>query len=536
MINYNQFNQTSNHSFNVYQAIKYCQEHKVDCLSFDKNTYDFYADMASEDVLHVSNHDIYGIQRIAFLLKDMDNFTIDGGGSTFIFHDSIIPFALMHSSNITIKNLYIDYDESMTLDAKVTNVQKDYFDCEFVNDDIYFIRDKMLYLSDKCGHDDIYHFLLIRSMDDKKDFIPQSKDAFRKFNPNIWFEELSDKKVRMHNPDIDVVDGMHLIFKSNTRFSCNIVVDNCKNISVENVTMYKSYGMGLLAQKTENILVDKMVVKASDDKLYSLNCDGTHFVHCKGLVCVRNSCFSEQQDDALNVHGVFTKIVDKTSEYILVKYMHPSAKGLDIYETGSQIAVLNPKTLITNGTFTISNAEVINMNYTKIYIQEGTEQINIGDVVEDLTWSCDLLFENNRVFNNRARGLLIAAKGKVTIRNNYFNTPGVAILFESDGQYWFESGGTNDVCISDNHFDNCRYSVGWGNHVIEVKPREEFNDGEYYHQKVEIANNKFTNNTTCLLYADNIAHLIFKNNNIQNQSSDSLVKLANCGEIDCDVL
>ena len=93
MINYNQFNQTSNHSFNVYQAIKYCQEHKIDCLSFDKNTYDFYADMASEDVLHVSNHDIYGIQRIAFLLKDMDNFTIDGGGSTFIFHDSIIPFA-----------------------------------------------------------------------------------------------------------------------------------------------------------------------------------------------------------------------------------------------------------------------------------------------------------------------------------------------------------------------------------------------------------------------------------------------------------
>ena len=28
----------------------------------------------------------------------------------------------------------------------------------------------------------------------------------------------------------------------------------------------------------------------------------------------------------------------------------------------------------------------------------------------------------------------------------------------------------------------------------------------------------------------------FKNNNIQNQLSDSLVKLANCGEIDCDVL
>lgn len=535
MIHYNPFNTTDNHSYNVYHAINYCRKHQEDCLVFDKGVYHFYADMASEEVLHVSNHDIYGIQRIAFLLKDMNQFTIDGGGSTFIFHDSMMPFAVLQSQNITLKNFSIDYDETMTLDVKVTDAEKDYFDFEAVNNDKYYIKGNMLYLCDTAGNDDIYHFMLIRSMENDKRFLPQSKDAFRKFNPDIWFEDLGNNKIRVHNPDFEVHPGMHLIIKSNLRFSCNIFVEGCKNIFVNNITMYKSYGMGLLAQKTENIFVDNMTVKASKDSLFSLNCDGTHFVHCKGVVKVTNSSFSEQQDDALNVHGIFTKIVDKTKEYIVVKYMHPSAKGINVYEKDSAIATLNPKTLIPNGIYIISDVEIINMNYTKIYVQGGTEEINIGDVVEDLTWSCDLIFENNHVFNNRARGMLIAAKGKVQIRDNYFNTPGVAILFESDGQYWFESGGTTDVCIENNTFDHCRYSVGWGNHVIEVKPREEFHEGEYYHKKISITKNHFVNNDSCLLYADNIGHVIFKDNLLENQISDSLVEFVNCGSIECDI-
>ena len=73
MVHYSQFNKTTDHAFNVYQAIRYCREHGVDKLVFDKGVYDFYPDKASEDVMYVSNHDIYGIYRIAFLLKGMKN-------------------------------------------------------------------------------------------------------------------------------------------------------------------------------------------------------------------------------------------------------------------------------------------------------------------------------------------------------------------------------------------------------------------------------------------------------------------------------
>lgn len=531
MINYSVFNTTNNHTFNLYNAIKHCSEQGEDGIIFDKGIYDFYSDMATEDVLCVSNHDIYGIQRIAFLLKDMKNFTVDGGESSFIFHGSIIPFAVKNSENITVKNLSVDYDETMTLDVEVINVGEGFFDVRVINDDKYFIKGNMLYYYDESGNEDIFHYFGIRSFGTDKSFIPESKDEFRVFNPEICFEDLGDKKFRVYNSKLDVTVGMHLITRGAERYACNFVITDSKDVSVENVTMYKSYAMGLLAQKTENVLVDHMVVKAKDDCLFSLNCDATHFVHCKGVVKVTNSEFSEQQDDALNIHGVFTRIVDKTEDYILIKYMHKSAKGLDIYKKGDEIAVLNPKTLISNGKYRITDVEIINLNYTKLYIEGGTENISIGDDVEDLTWSCDLIFENNRVINNRARGMLIGAKGKVEIKNNYFNTPGVAILFESDGSKWFESGGTTDVEIKNNIFESCKYtsSPNWGSYVIEVKPREEFNEGNYYHKYICVRDNEFKDCNAPLIYADNIEKIEFKDSKLNNSSDVKVFK--NCGEI-----
>lgn len=531
MIRYELFNTTENHAFNLYNAIKYCKEQGKNGIVFDKGTYDFYPEMASEEMLCVSNHDMYGLYRIAFLINDMKDFVIDGGNSEFIFHGSITPFVIKNSKNITVKNLSVDYDETMTLDTCVINVDDDYFDVRVVNDDKYCIKGNMLCYYDESGNEDIFHYFGIRSFGDDKSFILESKDEFRVFNPEICFEDIGDKKIRVYNSKLDVAVGMHLITRGAERYACNFVITDSKDISVENVTMYKSYAMGILAQKTENVFVDHMVVKAKENRLFSLNCDATHFVHCKGLVKVTNSEFSEQQDDALNIHGVFTRIIDKTEDYILIKYMHKSAKGLDIYKKSDEIAVLNHKTLIPNGKYRITDVEVINLNYTKLYIEGGTENINIGDDVEDLTWSCDLIFENNRVINNRARGMLIAAKGRVEIKNNYFNTPGVAILFESDGSKWFESGGTTNVLIKENVFENCKYtnSPNWGSHVIEVKPREEFNEGNYYHKYISITDNEFKDCNAPLIYADNIEKIEVKDNKLNNSNNIRVFK--NCGEI-----
>ena len=535
MVNYSLFNITDDHSYNVYNAINYCVQNGEDGIVFDGGRYDFYPDKASEHLLHVSNHDVYGEKRVAFLIKEMSDLTIDGGGSEFVFHSDMVPFALLGSKNITLKNFSIDYDKTKAFCIQVTAVDEDSFDFKRIYGSECYVEGTKLYLSDGDGKDEPFRYFSLLDDGTCKEMISESRDSFDRA---MYFEDLGDGLFRVHKRDknLELREGMRLVTRAHMRHACNIVIDRSENTLIQGVTMYKSYGMGLLAEKSTDVTVDRMTVKASDDALFSLNADATHFVNCRGLVKVTNSSFSEQQDDALNIHGEFNPVSDKTEEYILIRYVHPQAKGLGIYEAGDEIAVLAPKTLIPKCTRKVKSAEKVNMNYTKLYIEGGTDGIEVGDVIEDLTWNCDLLFEGNTVRNNRARGMLIATKGKVEIKNNYFNTPGVAILFESDGKFWFEAGGTKDVRITENIFDNCRFTKGnWGKNVIEMKPREEFDGENYYHKYVEVANNRFTNCGGSLLSADNVERFVWKDNTIEDGTECQLLTFKNCKDVEKDI-
>lgn len=535
LISYERFNTTQDHAFNVWNALQYCRETGEDGLQFPKGTYDFYPDRAAERLLHVSNHDIYGEYRVAFPLCGMKHFTVDGGGSTFLFHGCIIPFLSEGSERITIENLTIDYPKILHLEGIVIARGEDSLDIRIQSLDDYEIEGEILYLTDESGNRQRFHYLFVRGHDNRLPYTPDARDTWSD-GKQVRFTELGDRTVRMFHPAEMVDVGTNVTLRCDRmRQACNVVASDSKDLTVRNVTMLSSYAMGVLAQMTENVTLEHLTVKAKPGYLDSLEADATHFVHCKGLVKVTDCAFSEQLDDALNIHGVFTKIIEKTGDYLLIRYMHDEAKGLNLYRPGDTFQTLDPKSLIPNGTYRVARAEIINKDYTKLYVEGGTGAIREGDVVENLTWSCDLEFARNRVTNNRARGMLIAAKGKVRIHDNYFNTTGVAILFESDGQYWFESGGTNDVEITGNTFDHCKYVHTWGNNVIEVVPRAAFREGEYYHQSIRVTGNRFVGNDYPLLSADNVASVVFRDNRIEAQTGEPVVRFCRCGSVDCDV-
>ena len=537
MISYERFRLSDDHTENLLSALRYCREHGEDGIRFEKGTYDFYPDRAQERVMHVSNHDINGLYRIAFLLEGMRHFTVDGGGSRFVFYGAILPFAILHSEDITVKDLTVDFEGVFSLEVSVEKVAEDHLDLEIRGDETYRIDHGQIYVT--TGTEELLfpycdHFY-VRGMNGQHEYLPIARDISTA-GDDVRFEALGERRVRMYQRKVQVEVGTDAVlnFRAN-RQSCNIAIAESRNVSVLGVTMHRGCGMGILAQKTENVTVDRMTVAAREGYLNAMSADATHFVHCKGLVKVTNSDFREQLDDALNIHGIFTKIIDKTEDSILVRYMHPQAQGINVYDKGDRFQTLPPNTLIPNGEYEIADVDVINQNLTRIFVEGGTEGITVGDLVEDLTWSCDLLFENNRVYDNRARGMLIAAKGSVTVRNNYFHSPGMAILFESDGKYWFESGGTRHVEILGNTFDACKFSVDWGRYVICFKPREERTEGKFYHGYVRIAENRFVNNSAPLLYADNVEELVFENNIIEGQKTEELVTFGGCGRVLSDV-
>lgn len=87
-------------------------------ILFGKGVYPFYPEQGAREFLTLSNNDS-GDKRIAFLIKDMRNVTIEGDGSDFMFHGCMVPFAVKGSSNVTIKGVSVDYDYPWTFEGTV---------------------------------------------------------------------------------------------------------------------------------------------------------------------------------------------------------------------------------------------------------------------------------------------------------------------------------------------------------------------------------------------------------------------------------
>lgn len=87
-------------------------------ILFGKGVYPFYPERGAREFLTLSNNDS-GDKRIAFLIKDMRNVTIEGNGSDFMFHGCMVPFAVKGSSNVTIKGVSVDYDYPWTFEGTV---------------------------------------------------------------------------------------------------------------------------------------------------------------------------------------------------------------------------------------------------------------------------------------------------------------------------------------------------------------------------------------------------------------------------------
>ena len=93
----------------VNQLIASLKGQKNITLFFPKGQYEFYPENAVEAFRAVTNHD-NSLKRMVFPLFGFEGFTLDGGGSTFMFHGRISPIVLDGSKGTVLKNFSIDWD------------------------------------------------------------------------------------------------------------------------------------------------------------------------------------------------------------------------------------------------------------------------------------------------------------------------------------------------------------------------------------------------------------------------------------------
>ena len=473
----------------LHKAIDYCKEVQASKLIIPYGQYDILPDYAFERYVWVSNND-EGLKRFAFDLTGMEDFEIDGEGSTLMFHGYVSPFLILDSKRIKVRNILIDYVRTFHSEGVITNVRSDGIDVTFSDAFPYKIEQEMLFFYDAQGRSYPYGSLL--EFDPvKRETAFMAKDYWLR-HP-IVARELEKGEVRIYKEGLTgCLVGNVMVFGAANRDVPGFTISNSQEVTICRVNIYHCGGMGVIAQRSRDIELSEVIISPAPEsgRVVSITADATHFVQCGGYVHIINCLFEQQKDDATNIHGIYAAIVQILSpKEIVLKWKHTQQYGSLLGQPNDVVEIVASKSLITLSKNRIKKVEAFNKEFFKIEFEdEIPQEVRLNDVVASIH-APEVLIKGSVFRGNRARGLLLGSRGAIVIEENYFHIPGSAILFEGDGNYWYEQSGVNNVIIKNNVFDNCNYGV-WGNALFQVgsgiyENREE----SRYHRNIIIEKN-----------------------------------------------
>ena len=298
-----------------------------------------------------------------------------------------------------------------------------------------------------------------------------------------------------------------------------IFCNRTKDITLLNITVYAAASMGLICQLCENITLDHFNThpRKESGRFLSVNADSTHFVNCRGFVRYEGCTFLNMMDDAGNIHGNYLKCVSMINEHtLLLTFGHPQQKGVNLFDPGDRVHLINSRNMSAAATLTVKNAKLISAEYLRLELEEELPALkghaleeDLGEyAVENFTKMPELYIHNCVCGANRPRGFLPATWKKTVITNNTFYNMHCALHFTGDCMDWYESGPVRDVMVRENKFKNSAYA---GETAISISPHIEDRNA-VYHRNIIIEDNTFEMHEERFLYAANVENLIFRNN------------------------
>jgi hypothetical protein len=498
-------------------------------LVFGPGQYDFLPDRAPERYLFVSNND-EGHKRIAFPLENSEGLEVDGQGALFMFRGWITPFALDHAKNITLKNFSMNWTRTFHSEGKILEVHTNGLTVSFSEAFPYEVRNGILVFTDGKkdkdpqtsvkGSELTYPYGGLLEFDaQKRETAYMARDYWVK--GGVTAQDLGQRKVRITLPKLTGTVGNILVFGPSHRDCPGIVVSDSANVTVKQVNLYHCGGMGVIAQRSRDIMVDQVQVTPApgSGRIVSITADATHFVNCSGKITLSHCLFENQKDDATNIHGIYARVARLLApDMIEVQLVHPQQHGFDFIAPGGKLELVHGPSLVTYGEAIVKSVERVNKEFTRVTLTQPLPAESIvGDVVASADGYPETWIHHCVIRNNRARGILLGSRAKMVIEENVFHTPGAAILLEGDGRFWYEQAGVRDLVIRKNTFDNCNFGV-WGKATIEVGAGIEktCRATSRYNRNIVIEDNMFrTFGPQTILGLYSVDGLTFRNNKLE---------------------
>ena len=439
-------------------------------LRFKPGTYHFHEDGTVKRFL-VTGCGLAGEKNCVFSAIGAKDLTIDGGGSLFVWHGRTFPFSFVNSTNVTVRNVRMTVARPSYAELTFVSADEKEVVAEFAPSVSYAVRKdgSIVFRSDLGDFDSREMTLSVHSLERLciQYFFVNNEKTCRDTLPTTFFnsvaEDLGNRRVRfVFRPQRHPKFRSRLPFRIgescaillNGRERCNLSFFKCVNARVEDVSISRGDGMGLVALLTDGLSVRDYRVVPNPGEKVSLTADSVYLVNCRGKIDIRDCEISYGMDDPMNIHGLYYRVAEAQPRRIVAGIVHESHLFQQPFAAGDRVEFTDPRTHELLASATVATLrENPDGKSVEMSFAGDLPALAAGALVENASWRPQVAVENchfHHVFHTR-----IGGGGSFQIRNNRFER-GQCILINALSGYWGETGRTEDVRIVGNVFDRYR--------------------------------------------------------------------------------
>lgn len=449
-------------------------------IVFQKGQYDFFPEKGREIFLSPSNNTASN-KHVCFCIESSKNVTIEGNGSTFVFHSGCFPFALLNSENVELRNMkltnrypYVAAFQVVEKDDTGCEIELDASACPCRADEkghlIFAMEDGEI---STCDRKLSMHALEVLNI--KYIFAGETTASFERLAApfvNVRATQLSDKRFRLDNQntgrpgelqEMPFGIGEPIVMNLLENRDKDVVfVDRSKGIHLQNVHIARGGGMGMIAQMSEDFRLDNCQIAPEEGERVSVTADMLMFVNCAGTLEVANCRLGCALDDAMNIHGSYT-ILEKTGENELeLKAGHQDHRFFFPYRVGDSLEIVDQHSRqILAKTCVKGTPQVSEDGWTAhIAVSENVGDMPDGALIENATTYPDVYIHGCKFFEFPHTRL--SGRGRYRIEGNHFEHCAAALLAFDLADFWYEAGHLSEMEILNNTFIDCNAMSGAG--------------------------------------------------------------------------
>jgi len=405
-------------------------------------------------------------------LKQLNGFELNGNEARLVNTALSSTLLISGSSRLTIRDLTIDYDPLPFTQGTIASFDHAALQIMVKVDPGYPDDAKFL----AAINDGFFKVMDRRSRALK----PGARDFL---SPNR-IERVGDRLIKVHLQwsANDTFPSQLPIAAGDVVTICNgsahaIVVDNSLSTTFYGLKLLASPGMGILENggpggmvlQNVSIVPGPRPAGATTDRLISTNSDGSHFITVERGPTIQDCTFANTSDDAVNVHGFYCYVVEKTAprKYILTPKWDIGLMAGDAVET------------CESGTFrSLGRTKIVQLTKRKApelkakiaQIWKNKSPTTQPELVYDIELQQDLPLKIADAFTSLSRigsGTAIRrcsfhACGRVLVKSpdsivegcQFAYSSGNALQAGSDIGFWSEAGFADNLTLRNNHFDH----------------------------------------------------------------------------------